>query len=50
MADTLSRVTYGYMELGTLFSTHGIDWDMLQEEVKKDMSLVRILFISQKEL
>src|SRR5688572_26529399 len=42
MADALSRVTYGHMELGALLTTHGIDWAMLQDEVKKDVSFVRI--------
>ena len=29
VADALFGITYGYMELGKLLSTHGIDWDML---------------------
>ena len=42
VADALSRVTHNGIELGALLSSQGIDWHMLQEEVNKDVTLVRI--------
>ena len=42
MADALSRVPQRVVELGTLLSSNGIDWDLLLEEVGKDATLVHI--------
>ena len=42
VADALSRVPQRIVELGTLLSSNGIDWDLLLEEVGKDATLVHI--------
>ena len=42
VADALSRVHHGVIELGSLSSSNGIDWELLQEEVNKDSTLTRI--------
>ena len=42
VADALSRISQLVMEFGALLSSHGIDWQLLQEEVKKDATLVCI--------
>ena len=42
VVNALSRATHDGMELGALLSLQEIDWHMLQEEVNKDVTLVRI--------
>ena len=42
VADALSRVHHEVIELGSLLSSNGIDWELLQEEVNKDSTLTRI--------
>ena len=48
VADALSRVTHNGIELGALLSSQEIDWYMLQEEVNKDVTLVRIREVVEK--
>ena len=42
VVDALSRMSRGEMELGALLSSNGVNWGLLQEEVKKDPVLFRI--------
>ena len=42
VADALSFVHHGVIELGSLLSSNGINWALLQEEVNKDSTLTRI--------
>ena len=42
VADALSRIPHLVLELGALLSSNGIDWQLLQDEVKKDATLDRI--------
>lgn len=42
VVDALSRIPHSEMELGSLLSSNGIEWKLLEEEVKKDITLVTI--------
>ncbi|CAO2826301.1 unnamed protein product [Amaranthus hypochondriacus] len=42
VADALSRIPETGVEYSSMLSTHGIQWDVLQQEVKRDASLMRI--------
>ena len=48
VAGALSRIPYYVMELGVLLSSTGIDWGLLQEEVKKDATLTRVRHAVEK--
>ena len=42
VADALSRIPLPLLELGAFLSSNGIEWQLLQDEVKKDATLVSI--------
>ena len=42
VADALSRIPHTVFELGALLSSNDVDWGLLEEEVKRDSTLVRI--------
>lgn len=43
VADALSRKVVGEVELGALISVPGVEWDELEQEIRKDPLLLRIM-------